>query len=298
MQNCRRMVQRIFVSSVIVWLALFWGGIPMARAAAKPVRITASFYPMYIATLNVAKGIPGVEVHDLTKPMTGCLHDYSVTTDDMKQLAKTDIFVVNGAGMESFLDKVIKQLPNVKIVNASDGIELLKDKEGDNAHVWVSVSLHIRQVRNIASQLAKADPQHAKEYGSNAAAYVAKLEKLRKEMHEGLKVLKTRDIITFHEAFPYFAKEFGLRIAAVIEREPGSEPNAKELAETITIVKNARVKALFAEPQYPAKAAQTIARETGAKLYVLDPAVTGPMQDDAYIRIMTMNLGELRRALK
>ncbi len=298
MRNCRRIVQRIFVSSVIVCAALSLWGIPTARAASKPVRITASFYPMYIATINVTKGIPGVEVRNLTKPMTGCLHDYSVTTDDMKQLAKTDIFVVNGAGMESFLDKVIKQLPNVKIVNASDGIELIKDKEGDNAHVWVSVSLHIKQVRNIASQLAKADPQHAKEYGSNAAVYVAKLEKLRKEMHEGLKGLKTRDIITFHEAFPYFAKEFGLRIAAVIEREPGSEPNAKELAETITIVKNARVKALFAEPQYPAKAAQTIARETGAKLYVLDPAVTGPMKDDAYIQIMTKNLGELRKALK
>jgi zinc transport system substrate-binding protein len=270
----------------------------MARAASKPVRITASFYPMYIATINVTKGIPGVEVRNLTKPMTGCLHDYSCTTDDMKQLAKTDIFVVNGAGMESFLDKVIKQLPNIRIVNASDGIELIKDAEGGNPHVWVSVSLHIKQVRNIASQLAKADPQHAKEYGSNAAAYVAKLEKLRKEMHEGLKGLKTRDIITFHEAFPYFAKEFGLRIAAVIEREPGSEPNAKELAQTITIVKKAKVKALFAEPQYPAKAAQTIARETGAKLYVLDPAVTGPMKDDAYIQIMAKNLGELRKALK
>jgi len=298
MQNCGRIVQRIIVSSVIAWLALFWGGIPAARAVSKPVRITASFYPMYIATINVAKGIPGVEVRDLTRPMTGCLHDYSVTTDDMKQLARTDIFVVNGAGMESFLDKVIKQLPNVRIVNASDGIELIKDKEGDNAHVWVSVSLHISQVRNIAAQLAKADPQHAKQYDRNAAVYVAKLEKLRSEMHEGLKVLKTRDIITFHEAFPYFAKEFGLRIAAVIEREPGSEPNAKELAETITIVKKSKVKALFAEPQYPAKAAQTIARETGARLYVLDPAVTGPMQDDAYIRIMTKNLGELRKALK
>ena len=298
MQNCRRIFHGIVVSAVIVCAALSWWGIPTAHAASKPVRITASFYPMYIATLNVTRGIPGVEVRNLTKPMTGCLHDYSVTTDDMKQLARTDIFVVNGAGMESFLDKVIKQLPNVRIVNASDGIELIKDKEGDNAHVWVSVSLHIKQVRNIASQLAKADPQHAKQYAGNAAVYVAKLEKLRKEMHVGLEGLKTHDIITFHEAFPYFAKEFGLRIAAVIEREPGSEPNAKELAETISIVKKSKVKALFAEPQYPAKAAQTIARETGAKLYVLDPAVTGPMQDDAYIHIMTKNLGELRKALK
>ena len=298
MQNCRRIFHGIVVLSVFVCAALFWWGIPTACAASKPVRITASFYPMYIATLNVAKGIPGVEVRNLTKPMTGCLHDYNVTTDDLKTLARTDIFVVNGAGMESFLDKVVKQQPKLKIVKASDGIELLKGAEGDNPHVWVSVSLHIKQIRNIAAGLAQADLQHAKEYDRNAAAYVAKLEKLRSDMHAGIDGLKNRDIITFHEAFPYFAKEFGLRIAAVIEREPGSEPNAKELAETITLVKKANVKALFTEPQYPAKAAQAIARDTGAKLYILDPAVTGPMKDDAYITIMTRNLNELRKALK
>jgi zinc transport system substrate-binding protein len=298
MQKWARIIHRFVVSAAIVSTTLFSWGISTAFAASKPVRITTSFYPMYIATLNVTKGIPGVEVRNLTKPMTGCLHDYSITTDDMKQLSKTDIFIVNGAGMESFLDKVVKQLPNIKIVNASDGIELIKGAEGDNPHIWVSVSLHIKQIRNIASKLALADPQHAKKYDSNAAVYMAKLEKLRSDMHVGLNGLKTRDIITFHEAFPYFAKEFGLNIAAVIEREPGSEPSAKELAATITLVKKAKVKALFAEPQYPAKAAQTIARETGAKLYTLDPAVTGPMKDDAYIKIMTKNLSELRKALK
>ena len=89
-----------------------------------------------------------------------------------------------------------------------------------------------------------------------------------------------------------------MHIAAVIEREPGSEPSARELAQTITLVRKAKVKALFAEPQYPSKAAEAIARETGAKLYTLDPAVTGPMRDDAYITIMTRNFSELRKALR
>ena len=298
MQKWTRIIYRFVVSAAIVSTTLFSIGISTARAASKPVRITTSFYPMYIAALNVTKGIPGIEVRNLTKPMTGCLHDYSITTDDMKQLSKTDIFIVNGATMETFLDKVIKQLPKIKIVSASDGIVLIKGTEGDNPHVWISVSLHIKQIRNIASKLALADPQHAKEYRDNAAIYVAKLEKLRSDMHKGLDGLKNRDIITFHEAFPYFAKEFGLNLAAVIEREPGSEPNAKELAETITIVKKAKIKALFTEPQYSAKAAQAIASETGAKLYTLDPAVTGPMKDDAYIKIMTKNLSELQKALK
>ena len=273
------------------------GAIPPAQN--QPRRIMTSFYPMYIATLNVAKDVPGVEVLNLTQPQTGCLHDYQMTPDDMMHLSGANIFVVNGAGMEAFLDKVVAQLPALKIVNASAGIELIRGEgdEGDNPHIWVSVSLHMRQVENIAAQLAQADPAHAEQYQKNGAEYVARLDQLRKMMHVGLKDIQTRDIITFHEAFPYFAKEFNLNIAAVIEREPGSEPSAKELAETIEIVKQAKVKALFAEPQYPAKAAEAIARESGAKLYSLDPAVTGPMKAEAYVEIMEKNLAELRKAL-
>jgi zinc transport system substrate-binding protein len=298
MQKWTGIFFRVGIAMAITAATLCAIGISPTYAATKPLRITTSFYPMYIATLNVTKGIPGIEVRNLTKPITGCLHDYSVTTDDMKQLAGTEIFVVNGAGMEAFLDKVIRQYPNIKIVSASDGITLLKNVEGDNPHVWLSVSLHIKQIRNIAARLAQADPQHTQEYGKNAAAYVVKLEKLRADMHAGLAGIKNRTIITFHEAFPYFAREFGLNIAAVIEREPGSEPNARELAHTISLVKKARVSSLFAEPQYPAKAAQAIARETGAKLYTLDPVVTGSMTDDAYLTIMSKNLRELQKALK
>lgn len=264
------------------------------------VKIITSFYPMYIATLNVAKDVDGVEVMNLTKPQTGCLHDYQMTTEDMRRLAGADIFVVNGAGMEAFLDKVLAQLPSLKIVRASEGIEPIRGKgeEGDNPHIWLSVSLHMKQVENIAAQLAQADIAHAARYKQNAVEYIVRLDQLRDKMREGLNNLQTRDVITFHEAFPYFAKEFNLNIAAVIEREPGSEPSAMQLADTIRIVKNAKVKALFAEPQYSAKAAETIAGETGARVYTLDPVVTGPMKTDAYIEIMEKNLSELQKALK
>jgi zinc transport system substrate-binding protein len=223
-----------------------------------------------------------------------------MTTADMTRLSGADIFVVNGAGMEAFLDKVIQQIPRIKVIQASEGIELIKGKgaEGDNPHIWCSPTLYIKQIQNIAAQLARIDPERAPQYRKNATDYVARLDQLRAAMHKGLENIQTRDIITFHEAFPYFASEFGLRIAAVIEREPGSEPSAKEIAETIEIVRKARVKALFAEPQYPAKAAETIARETGAKLYTLDPAVTGPMTKDAYIETMERNLSELQKALR
>jgi zinc transport system substrate-binding protein len=198
------------------------------------------------------------------------------------------------------LEKALKQSPHLKMIQASEGIELVRGEgeEGENAHVWVSVSDHIRQIQNIAKGLAQADPTHAEAYQNNAKSYIEKLEALQKRMHEGLKDIKTRDIITFHEAFPYFAREFNLKIAAVIEREPGSEPSARDLAKTIHLIKQSNIKVLFAEPQYPSRAADLIARETGATVYTLDPAVTGPMEKDAYLQIMEANLHELEKALK
>ena len=268
--------------------------------------IVTSFYPMYISTINVTKDIPGVKVVNLTKPIIGCLHDYQMSPDDMKTLSSADVFVVNGAGMESFMEKVMKERKDLKVIEASRGIELISEKsdhgdhshESSNPHVWVSVSLAMKQVANIAEGLASADPKNADKYMANAKTYLEKLVALKKKMHEALDGAKNKRIVTFHEAFPYFAKEFGFEIAAVIEREPGSEPNAKELAETIENVRKTGIKFLFTEPQYPAKCAEIIARETGAKVYILDPVVTGSMEADAYIKIMERNLETLRKALE
>ena len=264
------------------------------------LRILTSFYPMYITALNVTKNVPWVAVTNLTPPLTGCLHDYSLTTKDMKKFTVANIFVTNGAGMESFLDSIIKQYPAVKVISLSKGIPLIKGKgdEGDNPHVWVSISNAITQVKNLGDALQKIDPANKIMYQNNTAEYVLQLGTLRRKMRAALKPCQGKKIVTFHEAFPYFAQEFELEIAAVVEREPGSQPNAREIAKTIELVKRSRIKALFAEPQYPALSAQTIAQETGARVYVLDPAVTGPKQPDAYLRIMEKNLAILEKALK
>jgi zinc transport system substrate-binding protein len=187
----------------------------------------------------------------------------------------------------------------LKIIDSSTGIELIKGEgdEGDNPHLWVGISDAIQQVKNIGSQLAALDPDNASDYNANTDIYVKKLEAEREKMHKALDDIQNRDIITFHEAFPYFAREFNLNIVGVIEREPGSQPSAKELADSIATINSLGVKALFAEPQYPATAAETIAMETGAKVYTLDPAVTGPMDADAYIDIMDSNLKILQEAL-
>jgi zinc transport system substrate-binding protein len=268
----------------------------------KKFTVVTSFYPMYISTINVTKDVPEVEVINMTKPQTGCLHDYTLKPEDLKILEKADAFVINGAGMESFMDKIMSQQKNLKIIEASRGIELIKDENGEeNPHVWVSISDSIQQVKNISGQLAEVDPENASKYKDNSEVYIKKLEAFKDKMHESLKGVENKDIVTFHEAFPYFAKEFDLNIVDVIEREPDTAPSPKELEDTIEIIRDSKVKAVFAEPQYNAKAADTIARETGVKIYSLDPGVTGeanPEGYDEYINIMEQNLKSLEEALK
>ena len=275
---------------------------PAEKKTAEPFRIVTSFYPMYVATINITDGVDGVEVYNMTKPQTGCLHDYQLMTEDMKTLEKADAFVINGAGMEDFMDKVTEQQKKLKVIDASRGIELIHDdEEGDNPHVWLSVTDAITQVRNIADQLKDADPAHAAAYEKNAVAYIEKLSSLKSEMHAALDNVPHKDIVTFHEAFPYFAKEFNLNIIGVVEREPGTEPTPTELQETIEQVNALPTKVLFTEPQYSPAAAETIARETGAKIYTLDPVVTGeatPAAKNAYIDTMKKNMKTLQEALK
>jgi zinc transport system substrate-binding protein len=262
------------------------------------MRIVTSFYPIYIMTLNVAGNINGIRVENLTPPLTGCLHDYSLTTDEMKKLETASVFVTNGAGMESFTYSVARRDPKLKIIDCSAGIYLITENGTENPHVWVSVSGAIAEVTNLRNALVKIDPAHAEQYKKNAEQYIMKLEELRTQMKSALAPYRGQKIITFHEAFPYFAREFNLVIAAVVERDPGSEPSARELAETIALVRGSGIKTIFTEPQYSTAAAKVIARETGARLFTLDPAVSGDDDPDAYLITMKKNLSTLKEALQ
>ncbi|TAN72181.1 MAG: zinc ABC transporter substrate-binding protein [Gallionella sp.] len=295
-------IKKKFLGGIFCSLsALLMAVEPQAAGDGQPapqLRIVTSFYPVYIATLNVAKDIPGVQVVNLTKPFTGCLHDYQLVPDDLKTLANADVFIINGAGMESFLEKAVREIPQLKTIDAGKNIALIKDKNGANPHVWLSVTLAMKQVQNITAGLIERDPAHASLYQHNCDDYVHKLEVLRSRMKAELKQLKSREIVTFHEAFPYFAQEFDFKIVAVVERDPGSEPSAREMVETVQLIKKHKARAIFIEPQYPDKSAHAIAHETGASVCLLDPAVTGPMTENAYLQIMEKNLAALVKTLK
>jgi len=267
----------------------------------KQIKIVTSFYPMYISTINVTSNVKNVTVVNMTQPQTGCLHDYELTTEDMKNLETADVFIVNGAGMEQFLDQVKDAYPDLKIIDASEGIELLKDKTGEeNPHVWLSIANCEKQVTNIAKGLAEIDPDNANAYTENAKTYNQKLDNVIAETNEAFTKLASKDIVTMHEAFPYYAQEFGLNIAAVIQREPGTEPSPSEIEETVQAIKEANVRAVFTEPQYSDSVAKTLSSETGAKIFGLDPVVTHEADGDkdVYIKLMEKNKDTIVEALK
>ena len=279
------------------------------------IKVVTSFYPMYLLASNVVKDIDNVELINMTNSATGCLHDYSLTTDNIKLLEVCDVFIINGAGMESFLDKVLEQKPDLKIIDTSEGIELIKsdyEEESDNhdhdhdhdhdeeynPHVWLSVENAIKQVENIENKLIEYNSINKDKYSQNAREYIEQLSNLDNKIHSELDNIKNKNIVTFHEAFPYFAKEYGLNIVGVVQREAGSEPSAKELQETIEKIKKLDVKAICVEPQYSTKAAETISKETNVKVYTLDPIVTEESKNSSYIDIMNKNLETLKEAFK
>ena len=281
-------------------VVLLLGGCALAGDAGKT--FVTSFYPMYVFAQNVTRGVQGVQVVNLAGENVGCLHDYQLQPRDMVTLEKADALIINGGGMEQFMDKVIAQMPQMQVINAGEGIDMLcsgaehdHDHDHDhehalyNAHVWMDPALAAIQVKRIADGLAAADPDHAQRYQENAAAYIARIDALDAEIAAMLEPFAGREIITFHESFTYFADAYDLKVASVIAGDSGEEPSTREIARVCDLVKEKGIGELFVEPQYPAKSADTIARETGAQVVTLNPVVSGDGSPESYETIMREN---------
>jgi len=284
------------VLAACVFFAGVWATAP---AAAEEMRIMASFYPIYILAMPVFEGVEGVALDCMTAPETGCLHDYQLLVSDMMKLSEAEALIVCGAGMENYLPDVSKQFPNLTVIDCSQGIDLLPEdvhhqEEADeaeeyNAHTWLDAQNAIRIVKTIAEGAGTLFPEKAEQLNANAEAYIARLEALDAEIREQLLPVAGGKIVTFHEAFPYFARAYGLEIAAVISEEHEDTLSPAQLTAVIETVREAGNPPLFTEPQYSDAAAFAVAAETGAQIYELDPLASGEISPDAYEQGMRRN---------
>ena len=281
------MKKNFLAAAVLLPLALS----SCSEAEHSGIRVTASFYPVYIIAENVVGGVPGIDLRSMAQPQTGCLHDYQLTTADMRSLEDTDLFIVNGGGMESFLDNALELFPELDVIDTSAGVTSLDGHDhghtghdhGENSHYWMYPENAVVQAENICGALSEICPEYADEFRQNTDAF--------KESVSGIETFdgKGISVCVFNEAFEYLHLSYGFDIAAVVEMDENETPSAKELAEIITEINEGGIDLLIAADDASKTVADTIARETGAGVVVLDPVLTGDPVPERYTEAMNEN---------
>lgn len=259
--------------------------------------VVTSFYPMYIAALNVIGDTDGVHLQNLSEPQTGCLHDFQLTPEDMKLLSKADVFIINGGGIESFMKDVAKSYPDLTIIEASEGIDLLEDEGEENAHAWMSVATYEEQVNHIAEGLIAADEKNASDYQKHADAYTVKLDALKERQQKVAEKIKEQSVILFHEAYDYVAYDYGLNVAYVLDLDEERQVSAGEVADVLAAVRDDQVKYILAEELYGKSMGDTVEKETDAKVIYLDALNRGDYDADSYIKGMSANIDLIEQYL-
>ena len=254
--------------------------------------VVTSFYPMYIAALNVVGENDHIRLENLSEPQTGCLHDYQLTPADMQLLSTADAFIINGGGIESFLGEVAEQYPDLTIINASEQVDLIED----NAHAWMNIEDYMTQVKTIEAELSAADPADAEQFSENTEAYLAKLSSLKEQADAVKPLTEGKNIVIFHEAYEYVAEEFGMQVSYVMDLDEERQVSAGEVADVVRTVTDGGVRVILAEELYGKAMGDTVESETDAKICYLDTLVRGDYDADSYLNAMQQNITLLKEA--
>lgn len=296
--------------------------------------VVTSFYPMYIAALNIVDGVEGVRLENLSEPQTGCLHDFQLTPEDMKLLSTADVFVINGGGIESFMSDVAKAYPKLDVVEACEDVALLSEDDADsdhdhdhdadtesdsdhdhdheadaesdsahdhdhgdeNAHAWMSVPRYRTMVQTIASRLAEKDAKHADEYYANAKAYDAKLAVLEEKINSLKSLTNGQNIIILHEAYAYVADDFSMNACYLLDLDEERSVSAGEIKQVIGAIKDDGVSVILAEELYGKSMGDTVSRETDVHVIYIDPLNRGEYDKDSYLDGMEHNIELIKEA--
>ena len=275
------------------------------QTADTPAMVVATTLPVYDFTVALCQNTD-ITVERLINESVSCLHDYSLSVSQVKAVESAEIIVCSGAGLEDFLRDLLEN--SVK-VDASAGISLLctrhshdhddhahhahEDTQEFDAHIWLSPANASCMAKNIAAGLIDHYPQHEQQIQNNLTVLLQNLDVLQQYGQQTLSELRSRDLITFHDGFSYFADSFDLHILEAVAEESGSEASAKELIHLITLVQDYKLPAIFTETHGSVSAANVISRETGANIYALDMC----MGDTGYFEAMYRNIDTIKEAL-
>ena len=277
------------------------------------VAVTAAFYPLAYAVERV--GGDRVTVANLTKPGAEP-HDVELTPKDVAGLAKSDLVVVE-KGFQPAVDEAVDRVDGDKALDVSTAVDLTIEATEDghdhggeepaeepsaaggavDPHFWLDPTRYAKAAEAIADRLSEVDPAGATAYGQNADAFVAELTTLDEEFRTGLASCANRDLVTGHVAFAYLADRYDFHQSGIAGLSPDAEPNAAAMKEIVEHVREHKVTTIYAETLVGRDLADTIAKETGATVAVLDPieGLTDASAGSNYLEVMRSNLATLKK---
>lgn len=261
----------------------------------KKVNIMVSVYPLKEFADKIAgdKAEVSCMVPDNMEP-----HDYEPKTKDFEALIKSDAFIYNGLGLETWVDQVKSVIGDkeLRIVDSSEGVEVRKEGEVIDPHSWLSLKEAEKQAENIKDTLVEIDEDNKAYYEENYDAFVGELESLYNEYKEKFDNLSTKDFVTGHAAFGYLCRDFGLQQKSVENLFVEGEPTPKQLEQLVTFCKENNIKTVFSESLASPKVSETLAKEVGAEVV---PILTLESNEDdkSYVEAMRYNLEEIYKCL-
>jgi ABC-type Zn uptake system ZnuABC Zn-binding protein ZnuA len=239
-------------------------GGPSGSGAAPALHVVTSSTVFADMVANV--GGPDVAVDSLV-PAGADVHTFDPTPGTIAKLAHADVVVMNGLGVDGWLDQVVADAGAVAPMKLGEGLDvpLIEDEAGPNPHLWMDVAYAKLYAGRIADALAAADPAHEAGYRDRAAAYGARLDELDGWVREQVASVPAADrkVVTMHDAFPYYARAYGLDVVGVAVGAPGQDPSAAEITALVDTIRRTGVKAVFAEDQFSPKLVEALASETG-----------------------------------
>lgn len=261
--------------------------------------VATTTLPVYTFTNALCQGTE-ISVGRIVTEEVSCLHDYTLQVSQMRLIQGAQVVVMNGAGLEDFLTDALSDAHCV--IDASEGIELHCPEEHDHdghhheadPHIWLSPELAKQMCRNICKGLVSQFPEYAEILNGNLNTLLGKLDALQNYGNAQLQGLQTRELITFHDGFGYFAAAFDLHILEAVEEESGSEASAQELIFLAELVKTHDLPAIFTEKNGSVSAAEIICAETGVSIYSLDMIMSG----EDYFEAMYRNINTVKEALE
>ena len=273
------------------------------------LHIVATTYPIYLFTTAVTEGVEGVEVTRLIQEEISCLHDYTLTVNDMKAIEAADVIVMNGVGLEDFMSDALAT-SDAPVIDCSEGVALLEamgheghdhDTEYD-PHIWMDPACAQNMMAVIAQGLGEAlygdDWASHGEFHTNQLVAKDVLEQARQRWAEQLAPLAGAELITFHDGFQYFSRAFDLTLLKAIEEEEGAAASAAEIQEIAGLIAEYDIPAIFTEVNGSDATANAIARETGVAVEQLDMIMSGGGTGiGPYIDAMQGNIDTIVEAL-